>query len=396
VKRVIGGLLACVIVAGPACADPSAPGDIVATVNGQPITMSEFQKPLIEAYGLKILAYQVTLKLTRQQAALKNVVVTQDDVKAEQERTLKAGFQDAPKEDYPALLEQLLEKKGVSRSEWDMVIEQNAILRKIAAPMLKDKITEENLKEAFNMRYGQTVVVRHIQCAKPQEALQAKLRIAAGERFEDVVEKVSQNPRTAPLKGELPQFSRDTQNWGPPWGKVPQGFKDWAFNAKVGDLSDPIEHDGSFHILKLERKMEPKVVKFDDVKAGLKADLEERLMEQGIQALRAQVGVLARDQVKIIDPVMKRQWEAKLREQEASAKAMAEERAKQDLRSKVAGATTRALESGAPVKIDPSGTQGTSAATPAGSSADAPSGERPPASKSAAPGASDASASHSK
>jgi hypothetical protein len=396
VKRVIGGLLACVIAAGPVRADPAGGAEkVIATVNGKPITMEEFQKPLIEAYGLKILAYQVTLKIVQQQADLKHVTYGKDDIAAEQERTLKAGFGDAPKEDYPALLKQLLEKKGVSRPEWDMVIEQNAILRKIAAPMLKDKITEENLKDAFNMRYGQTVVVKHIQCAKPQEALQAKVRVAAGEKFEDVVAAVSQNARTAPLKGELPPFSRETQNWPPGWGKVPLGFKDWAFNAKVGEISDPIEAEGSFHVLKLERKMEPKVVKFDDVKASLREDLEERLMEQGIRALREQVAVLARDQVKIQDPVLRKQWDDRLAEQANMAKAMAEERAKQDLRGKVAGASTRGIETGTPqVKKDSTDTQGTPAVVtpPPGSSADAPSGERPPASKSAAqpgPGASD-------
>jgi hypothetical protein len=300
---------------------------------------------------------------------------------------MKAGFAEASKEEYPALLEQLLEKKGVSRAEWDMVIETNAILRKIAAPMLKGRITDENLRDAFNMRYGQTVVVRHIQTAKPQDALQAKVRVAAGEKFEDVAAALSQNARTAPLKGELPPFSRETQSWGPGWGKVPQGFKDWAFNAKPGEMSDPIEAEGSYHILRLERKMEPKVVTFEAVKASLQRDLEERLLEQGVLELRSQLGGMVRQSLKIQEPVLRAQMEAKIAEQEKAAKAMAEERARQDILNK-ARPTTLPAGVTAPFKTDVA-PQGTPAATPSGSSADAPSGERPPASKSAAPGASD-------
>ncbi|HYE18343.1 MAG TPA: peptidylprolyl isomerase, partial [Tepidisphaeraceae bacterium] len=239
-------------------------GQVVARVNGQAITVADMHKPLMEGYGLKVLLSKAQLDLARQEAVKKKVEVTKADVAAELDRTMKAGFKDIEKADYAAALEQLLARTGLSRGEFDMVIETNAILRKIAEPLLKDRITDENVREAYNARFGQTVQIRHIECANPQEALRAKNRIAAGEKFEEVARTMSHNAKTAPLGGELPVFSRQTAKWPGDLGAIPQGFRDWAFNAKDGDISDPIGAEQSYHILKLEKKIEPKVVKFED------------------------------------------------------------------------------------------------------------------------------------
>jgi foldase protein PrsA len=376
------------LVAGPgsvvAADAPSSSGDVVATVNGQPVTMDELRKPLIEAYGLKILLYQIQLKTARQVAAEKKIQLTDADFATEYDRTLKQGFGDAPKADYPALLEQLLDKKGVSRAEFDMQLQVNAILRKIAEPELKDKITDEKLKEAFNQVYGENVVVRHIQVANAQEAAQAKVRLAAGEKFETLVQTMSRNARTAPLNGELPPFSRNSETWGAIPGKVPQGFKEWAFSSKVGDISDPISAEGGYHILKLERRTEPKVVKFDAVKDGLRAQLQEQLVEQGIKELRGKLAVLARQAMDIKEPTLKAQFEKKLAEQTKAAEA---EKARLDLLNKGKTGDDAAAPGAQPGSV-PRATPLTPSGAPAGgpaSPANAPAGERPPAPKSDAP-----------
>jgi hypothetical protein len=314
---------------------------VIARVNGQPITMGELQKPLIEGYGLRVLLFQIQLSLARQKAVEQKVTYTQADVEAELERTLKVPFKDAAREDYPMLLNQLLERQGVSRAEFDMVIETNTILRRIAEPQLKDKITDDNLQEMFNAVYGETAVVRHIQSANPLEAQQAKTRIAAGEKWEDVVRAVSRNARTAALDGELPPFTRQTVNWAGDWGKVPEGFKQWAFGgAKVGDVSDPVQADGAYHILKLERKVQPKVIKFEDVKEGLRSDLHEKLIDQGVNELRNQLGVMAKRSMSIDDPTLRKQYEVKVSEQAKAIKD--EDRIRNELKGRVRAATQEA------------------------------------------------------
>jgi hypothetical protein len=380
---------------------------VIARVNGQPITMGELQKPLVEGYGLRVLLFQTQLNLARQKAVEQKVTYTRADVDAEFERTMKVGFQDAPKEDYPALLAQLLERQGVSRAEFDMLIETNTILRRIAEPQLKDKITEDHLREAFNSLYGETAVVKHIQCANALEAQQAKMRLASGEKWEDVVRQMSRNPRTAAIDGELPPFSRSTTQWAAGWGKVPEGFKAWAFGgAKVGDISDPIQAEGAYHIVRMERKIQPKVVKYEDVKEGIRADLYKRLIDQGLNELRNQLGAMVKRAMVIEDPTLRRQYESKVAEQEKAMKE--EERIRGDIKSRVRAATQEAATqpAGAGDSMMPtlSATRPSAATQPApvqnpqkqgapqpggttpgpqqASPAKAPAGEQPPATKS--------------
>lgn len=350
-------------------------GSVVARVNGKAITMGELQKPLLEGYGLKVLLFQIQLTLARQQLAEKQLTVTKEDISKALDHTMKAGFgKEVSKDDYPALLNQLLSKQGVSRAEWDMVIETNAILRKIAEPQLKDRITEENLREAFNNLYGQTVAIRHIQCANPQEAMQAKMRIASGEKFENVARMMSRNSLSASLEGELPPFSRSTVTWPGNWGKVPQSFKDWAFAAKAGDLSDPIQAENAYHILRLDKKMEPKAIKFEDVKDSIRDELYQRLVEQAINELRLRLASMARTAMTIEDPTLRREFENKLSEQQKNSKE--EDKARKDLLSRIKPATLPATTQST---TQPSGTPAPEKGN--ASPAKAPTGERPPASK---------------
>lgn len=352
-------------------------GSVVARVNGKAITMGELQKPLLEGYGLKVLLFQIQLTLARQQAADSKppVTVTKEDIAKELDHTMQAGFgKEVSKDDYPALLNQLLSKQGVSRAEWDMVIETNAILRKIAEPKLRDVITNANLQEAFNNLYGQTVAIRHIQCANPQEAMQAKMRIASGEKFENVARMMSRNARTAALEGELPPFSRSTVAWPGGWGEVPQSFKDWAFAAKSGDLSDPIQAEKAYHILRLDKKMEPKAIKFEDVKDSIREELYQRLVEQAINELRVRLASMARTAMTIEDPTLRREFENRLAEQQKNSKE--EDKARKDLLSRIKPAT---LPSTTQSTTQPSGTPAPEKGN--ASPAKAPTGERPPASK---------------
>ena len=394
-KRVIGGALILALAGGFAqsvLAADMANDPPVAHVNGRPILLSQLQKPLMEAYGLEVLTYVVQLDLAKQKAQEQHIKYTDADFSAEMDRTMKAGFEGAAKEDYPALLEQLLEKKHLSRVEFDLVLQTNAIIRKIAEPQvqaqMKDQVTDDKLQETFNAVYGETVFVRHIQCANPQEAEQVKARLAAGEKFETLVHTMSRNGLTAPSDGELPSFSRQSQWWrnDATKGKVPQGFKDFAFapGAKVGDYSDTIQADGAYHILKLERKVEPKVIKFADVKETLRANLQEQALTQGVVILRNQLAQMARESLKIDEPTLKKQYEDRLEAAKKAASAQAEERVRQDLLNKIKAANTPGSTPAAPT--DPKNPSGTPAPGGAAASpATAPPGEQPPATKSAAP-----------
>ena len=275
---------------------------VIARMDDISVTMGDLQQPLLESYGLNVLLNVVQLQLAKQVAANAKVTVTQADVERERKTTLDRMFRDAPAADHDALFEQFLQQQRSSRSEFDIVMAVNANLRKVAEPMLAGKISDENLKQAFGTMYGEKVQVRHIQGSNLQEIQDARARIERGEKFEDVARQVSRNPRSAALGGLLPEFSMGTPD-------LPDSLKEAAFALKPGELSDPIEAKGAYHLLKLEQRIPPKVFKFDDVKESIREELQERAVQETVKQLRAQIVQQARERLKIEQPELKRQFD---------------------------------------------------------------------------------------
>jgi parvulin-like peptidyl-prolyl isomerase len=287
---------------------PAGPSAVVARLNQQPITREQLIKPLIEGYGLNMLLNIVQLEYAKLVAHNENVQVTPADIEHERDLTFAKLFKDADKGEYPQLFNQLLQQQHISRAEFEFVLETNAYLRKLAEPKVAAAITDEALQEGYRQLYGETVQVRHIELANMQEVLEAKRRLAAGESFSEVAKAMSRNPLTASAGGELPPFSRSAD--------YPQAFKDAAFSLKEGEVSDAVQAGPSFHLIKLEQRVLPKVVKFEDVKESIREELQSNAVAQLMQTLRTQ---FAQEAVKILvveDPMLKQQYEDKLKQRD--------------------------------------------------------------------------------
>ncbi|MEO6435669.1 MAG: peptidylprolyl isomerase [Tepidisphaeraceae bacterium] len=314
-------------------------GPIIATMGPAQVTMDQLQRPLIEAYGLNVLLNLVQLEIARQHAIRAGVKVTPQDVATEREVTIERMFKESNekltdklaaarekgqtdeadkiaqeiRKDNEQAFEQFLTNQRITRAEFEIVTETNTVLRKIAEPMLTGKITEENLREAFNALYGETVKCRHIQCANLQEIQEVKGKLAGGEPFAKVARDLSRNSGTQPLGGELPAFSLQTQG-------LPQEFKDAAFALKEGQISEIVQAEGAYHLILLEKRIAPKAVKFEHVKESIRADLQDRALQATVKQLRQEVADQAVKGMVISDPVLKKQWDARLAQRDASIK----------------------------------------------------------------------------
>ncbi len=98
--------------------------------------------------------------------------------------------------------------------------------------------------------------------ARAQELL-ADVRKAPAE-FADLAKKNSQDPGSAPSGGDLDFFAR---------GAMVKPFEDAAFAMKKGDISDVVESDFGYHIIQLTDVKEPKQRSFEELRAGIDADL---------------------------------------------------------------------------------------------------------------------------
>ena len=99
--------------------------------------------------------------------------------------------------------------------------------------------------------------------ARAQELL-AEVK-KAPDSFADVAKKNSQDPGSAPAGGDLDFFAR---------GAMVKPFEDAAFALKKGDISEVVESDFGYHIIKLTDIKEPKQKTFEELRTGIESDLK--------------------------------------------------------------------------------------------------------------------------
>jgi len=283
----------------------ASPGKPIATVNDVAIERKEFVDLLIRAKGLTLLQQLMLRDVAAQEARKMGASLTEPDVEAEYDLTLQAEHFNGKDPDKltPARREQMIvdwtTSRGVSREELRIAMERQAYLRKVVAGRIE--ITAEMVQKEYDRTYGQKVEVRHLQLAAPRFFPDIKARLDKGEKFEDLVRQFSQNSLSRERGGLLPPFAANDDT-------VPAVFVKTAFLLKEGEYSNPIESEGSYHVLKLERRIPAEKVPLDEVKSKLRKRLDARLTMQAMQDLSARL--LMQAELRIEDPVLREQYRA--------------------------------------------------------------------------------------
>ena len=120
----------------------------------------------------------------------------------------------------------------------------------------------------------------HILILSPKSAPEADRKIAkvkaaellavikkSPDQFADFARKNSQDPGSAPTGGDLDFFAR---------GAMVKPFSDVAFAMKKGDISDVVETEFGYHIIKLTDIKEAKQRTFEEMKSELENDVKKQ------------------------------------------------------------------------------------------------------------------------
>lgn len=274
---------------------------VMAYVNGEPIYMDALHDLLVKTYGLKISNQLIANELVRQEAALRKVTITEKDVQRESEETfdriIGVQVQGADREE---ILQQLLDQRGLTELEWNLTMRRNALLRKIAGKNVA--VSQAMIRDEFDRVYGTKAVVRHIEVGTLAEAREILQQLKKGADFAQLAYKKSVNASAAD-GGLLPPISAQSR-------MVPLSLREAALALdEPGDLSDPIKVETRFHILRLEKTIEPKDVKLDEVRDKLAESIRSRLAAaEGQRILRKLLAEAHRQElIEYVDPGLKKQ-----------------------------------------------------------------------------------------
>ena len=147
------------------------------------------------------------------------------------------------------------------------------------------KIYEEKIA---GLKPEQEVRARHILVATEPEAKEVAERLKKGEDFATLAKEKSKDPSAE--GGDLGFFAR---------GQMLKPFEDAAFALDVGQISEPVQTQFGWHIIKVEEKRDQPLPSFDQVK--------EAIISQLVQAKAQEVVTGLRDAAKIevVDPELK-------------------------------------------------------------------------------------------
>lgn len=297
-------LVSCSLASAQSTAPASSPaalpaaGEVMATVNGQPIYMNELNDILLYSYGITVAHQLVANELVEQECRQQKVSVTPQEVQQQHLSSLEQMFPEVESTQRQRAFEEYLIGKGVTQKQWDFTMRRLAQLAKLAEPRVN--ITDEDLQSYFGEMYGRRVVTRHIQMASLAEAQDVLAQLEKGGDFIALAQSKSISPTRA-NGGLLSPISATSREF-------PPAIKEAALALnKVGQLSTVIQAGTAFHLLKLEQIIPPQNVKFEDVKAKLQSQLHQSRIQMLQQRILLDLIREAQDKgsIQFINPVLK-------------------------------------------------------------------------------------------
>src|SRR6185369_745764 len=124
-------------------------------------------------------------------------------------------------------------------------------------------------QKVAGMKPEEEIHARHILVSTEAEAKEIKERLEKGEDFATVAKEKSKDPSAE--GGDLGFFTR---------GQMLKPFEDAAFSLDVGKISDPVQTQFGWHIIKVEEKRDQPLPSFDQVKEAIMAQLVQEKAQE--------------------------------------------------------------------------------------------------------------------
>ena len=304
-KRKIAILLSSLLCISSVGCSKSNDSDVVATVNGENLTVKEYKSTLelykenLESmYGTAIWDTEVE-KGVKYKDTFKDIMLDQMiDIEAVTQQAKKDGLAPSKEEvdkafdelkkniDADEAYKKKLQEKGIDDTYLRQQQEQDLTIQNYKENFDKNvKITDEEMQKYYNEHkkdyYKDEVKASHILIstvddngkelseAKKKEAKKKAEEVLkkakSGEEFSELAKEYSDDKGSAENGGDLGYFTK---------GQMVQPFEEAAFSLKPGEISGIVESEYGYHIIKVYDKIDEQLP-FNDVKDEIKNILIE-------------------------------------------------------------------------------------------------------------------------
>ena len=253
-----------------------AQAETVATVNGQKITKDElFEKLLQQDRGVTLDA-MITEILIEQEAQKANIRVTDEEIEKEIDK-VKSQFSSDME------FQQTLSQLGVTVDDLRRQARSNLLVKKNLLPEIE--VTEEALQQYFtdhkeDYDEPEQVRARHILVESLAEAEEVKRLLDEGADFAKLASEKSTDPGSKDQGGDLGYFERGTM--------APE-FEEVAFTLQPGQISEPVQTDYGYHIIKVEDHKMAHSPTYDEVKERVREDYIDEQVQAKVSSWLSKV-----------------------------------------------------------------------------------------------------------
>lgn len=242
----------------------SSKSETIASVNGDKITSDDLYEIMAAQYGSSIVDTLITNKVIEQEAEKQGVKISADAIEEELDAFIESY---GGEESFNAALEQ----SGISLDNFKYDIEIYLMTKELMSPDIK--VTEEDMETYFEenkaeFAQAEEVQASHILVEDEATAKEVLEKVNAGEDFAELAKEYSTDG-TAENGGDLGFFGT---------GQMVEPFEKAAFALEIGEVSDIVETEYGFHIIKVTDKQEAKEAVFADHKEEIKEILIEEEM----------------------------------------------------------------------------------------------------------------------
>ncbi|MAQ70691.1 MAG: peptidylprolyl isomerase [Alphaproteobacteria bacterium] len=245
-------------------ANEATSGNVIAEVNGEPITQNDVDEFVAQVPQLQQQPAEQVMPVVREELITAKVV---------DERVAEANLENNP--EVQKRMQQA--REGIMRSVY---LEQ----------MVQEEMTDERLREEYNAFKEQQsassqeqVRARHILVATEEEADNIITQLEEGADFNELATEESTDTASGATGGDLGYFTKAQM--------VPE-FSEAAFSMEEGEVSsEPVKSQFGYHIIKVEDKRMQPAPTFEETKPFLEVQVRRKILEEKLAEWREEADV---------------------------------------------------------------------------------------------------------